>query len=236
MLGQAPYVAPRGIARPEAPHTHITITIATLDSPLLTPDSRLSTLDSRRRSGSQYAGRYFSARRSEVDAAFEACRANATAAREWSATVEWQRCRPEALEVHARYVGSGGSGEEATPPFVMRALYGRHVRLLTVVRNPVDRIETAFWCVEGWAGGCSRGMGWRLGSDAHQSGEKFMPSACMPARTAVGRGVHACVHAFLHTQLRACIHRRFHKQFWSVKGATAAGFHAYAEEQVPRLG
>ncbi len=32
-----------------------------------------------------------------------------------------------------------------------------------------------------------------------------------------------------------CTHHRFHKQFWSVKGATAAGFHAYVEEQVPPM-
>ena len=44
-------------------------------------------------------------------------------------------------------MGDGGVGEEATPPYVMRALYGSSpkVRLLAVVRNPTDRLESSFW-------------------------------------------------------------------------------------------
>jgi hypothetical protein len=73
------------------------------------------------------------------------------------------------LGAHAELIGTGGVCQEATPPFVMRALYGQHVRIVAALRSPVDRIETAFW---------------------------------------------------------------FHKQFWAPKGASAAGLHAFAVEQV----
>ena len=94
----------------------------------------------------------------------------------------WQTCRPAAMKAHDTALGTGGSGHEATPPFVMRALYGPkvrlrrttlpwanglpssrvhtsvgsvytstqlahaiQVRLVSALRNPVDRLETSFW-------------------------------------------------------------------------------------------
>ncbi|KAL1510475.1 hypothetical protein AB1Y20_006780 [Prymnesium parvum] len=57
----------------------------------------------------------------------------------------WEVCRPAALAAHDAAVGSGGSGREATPPFVMKALYGAHVRIISALRNPVDRLEISFW-------------------------------------------------------------------------------------------
>ena len=53
----------------------------------------------------------------------------------------WQVCRPEALRAHDAAMGTGGAGKEATPPFVMRALYGTRVRVISAIRNPVDRLE-----------------------------------------------------------------------------------------------
>lgn len=57
----------------------------------------------------------------------------------------WPKCRMPALAAHDKAVGTGGVGKEATPPYVMRTLYGNSVKLITVLRNPVDRLETAFW-------------------------------------------------------------------------------------------
>ena len=57
----------------------------------------------------------------------------------------WQVCRPQALAAHDAAMGTGGVGLEATPPFVMRALYGERVRLVAALRSPVDRLETSFW-------------------------------------------------------------------------------------------
>ena len=37
----------------------------------------------------------------------------------------WPICRPAAMRVHDAAMGSGGVGQEATPPFVMRTLYGQ---------------------------------------------------------------------------------------------------------------
>ena len=61
----------------------------------------------------------------------------------------WRTCRPEALAKHDAGVGTGGVGHEVTPPFVMRAVYGsRSPTLIALLRNPVDRLETSFWCRE----------------------------------------------------------------------------------------
>ena len=58
----------------------------------------------------------------------------------------WQVCRPLALAAHDKAMGSAGSGAEATPPFVLRALYGGGpIRLISALRHPVDRLETSFW-------------------------------------------------------------------------------------------
>ena len=43
---------------------------------------------------------------------------------EYYANVMWQKCRPKALRAHDLAVGTGGSGKEVTPPFVMKNLYG----------------------------------------------------------------------------------------------------------------
>ena len=37
----------------------------------------------------------------------------------------WPICRPAAMLAHDRAMGRGGAGQEATPPFVMRTLYGQ---------------------------------------------------------------------------------------------------------------
>lgn len=65
---------------------------------------------------------------------------------EYFGSVMWQTCRPAALAAHDAATGTGGPGAELTPPFAMRNVYGAsHGRLLLVLRNPVDRLETAFW-------------------------------------------------------------------------------------------
>ena len=51
--------------------------------------------------------------------------------------------RPAALKAHD--LAPGRAGQRATPPFVMRALYGRdRVRIVAAVRHPVDRLETSY--------------------------------------------------------------------------------------------
>ena len=82
----------------------------------------------------EYAGRYWFA---AVDA-YEECRhSNATSAGSHSCDI---------LRAHNQTIGTDGTGNEATPPFVLRALYGRqHVKIVLTLRNPVDRLETAFW-------------------------------------------------------------------------------------------
>ena len=37
------------------------------------------------------------------------------------------------------------SAISATPPFVMRTLYGDKVKIISALRNPIDRLETSFW-------------------------------------------------------------------------------------------
>ena len=65
---------------------------------------------------------------------------------DYYATSMWQVCRPAALAAHDAAVGTGGAGFEATPPLVMRALYGAsRIKLISALRNPVDRIEESFW-------------------------------------------------------------------------------------------
>ena len=61
----------------------------------------------------------------------------------------WQTCRPGAMRAHDAALGRGGSGHEATPPFVMRALYGPKVRLVsTGSYMPLPAVTWAdFWYV-----------------------------------------------------------------------------------------
>ena len=50
------------------------------------------------------------------------------------------------MRVHDAAMGSGGVGQEATPPFVMRTLYGQgRAKVISALRHPVDRLETSFW-------------------------------------------------------------------------------------------
>jgi hypothetical protein len=91
-----------------------------------------------------FAGRYLSS----WGKAYDPCKAREIAAHpdsDYYETSMWQVCRPLAMRAHDTAVGVLGSGREATPPFVLRALYGTRVRLISAVRNPVDRLETAFW-------------------------------------------------------------------------------------------
>lgn len=58
----------------------------------------------------------------------------------------WPICRPAAMRAHDAAMGSGGVGQEATPPFVMRTLYGQgRAKVISALRHPVDRLETSFW-------------------------------------------------------------------------------------------
>ena len=58
----------------------------------------------------------------------------------------WPICRPAAMRAHDAAMGTGGVGHEATPPFVMRTLYGSsRAKVVSALRHPVDRLETSFW-------------------------------------------------------------------------------------------
>lgn len=52
----------------------------------------------------------------------------------------WPVCRPRALKAHDDAMGTGGAGHEATPPFVMRALYGPKVRIISALGHLVDQL------------------------------------------------------------------------------------------------
>ena len=59
------------------------------------------------------------------------------------------RCKGRALAAHDRAVALAASPEgrpalNVTPPFHLRAFYGARVKLLAVVRSPVDRVRHAF--------------------------------------------------------------------------------------------
>ena len=70
------------------------------------------------------------------------------AGRYWTAGVEaYERCRTgrtggtpdsscEVLNSHGDAIGRGGIAKEATPPFVLRALYGSRVKLVAALRSP----------------------------------------------------------------------------------------------------
>ena len=92
-----------------------------------------------------FAGRYTSA----WGKAYGPCKTKEMAALpkgvDYYATKMWQVCRPAALAAHDKAMGTGGPGKEATPPFVMRSLYGPRVRVISALRSPVDRLETSFW-------------------------------------------------------------------------------------------
>ena len=89
-----------------------------------------------------FAGRYTSA----WGKAYGPCKARESAKPgDYYANAMWQVCRPAALAAHDAAMGVGGAGHEATPPFVMKALYGPRVKVISALRNPVDRLETSFW-------------------------------------------------------------------------------------------
>jgi len=68
-------------------------------------------------------------------------------AKQFFRSTAWTKCRPEALAAHDAATGTGGAGHEATPPFLLRALYpaGAIVKVLAVLRQPTDRLVTSFW-------------------------------------------------------------------------------------------
>ena len=89
-----------------------------------------------------FAGRYTSA----WGKAYGPCKTREVAkGGDYYSKAMWQVCRPEALAAHDAAMGTGGPGHEATPPFVMKAVYGARVRIISAIRNPVDRLETSFW-------------------------------------------------------------------------------------------
>ena len=92
-----------------------------------------------------FAGRYTSA----WGKAYGPCKENEmktpSGPEDYYAVRMWRTCRPQALAAHDKALGNGGVGFEATPPFVMRTLYGSHAKVISAVRNPVDRLETSFW-------------------------------------------------------------------------------------------
>ena len=76
----------------------------------------------------------------------EALRASGKPEGHYYGGLMWSKCRPEALAAHDAATGTGGVGHEMTPPFVMKAVYGpRRPRLVALVRDPIDRLETSFW-------------------------------------------------------------------------------------------
>ena len=92
-----------------------------------------------------FAGRYTSAWGNEYGPCKESQIAKDPHA-DYYAKYMWQVCRPRAIKAHDLAMGTGGSGKEATPPFVMKALYGpSRVKVISALRNPVDRLETSFW-------------------------------------------------------------------------------------------
>ena len=92
-----------------------------------------------------FAGRYTSA----WGKAYGPCKttemANLPKGVDYYATKMWQVCRPRALAAHDKARGTGGAGKEATPPVVMKNVYGTRVRVISALRSPVDRLETSFW-------------------------------------------------------------------------------------------
>lgn len=58
-------------------------------------------------------------------------------------------CKAKALAAHDREVALPAAGAtpalNATPPFLMRAFYGSRVKLIAIVRSPIDRLRTAFY-------------------------------------------------------------------------------------------
>ena len=92
------------------------------------------------------AGRY--AR--EWENSYWPCKAEAVrthSARHFFRVLTWTKCRPEALAAHDAAHGTGGPGQELTPPLVLRMLYPAAAapKVILVVRNPTDRFETSFW-------------------------------------------------------------------------------------------
>lgn len=73
------------------------------------------------------------------------------AGRYWSAPFEMRERTNNtgtaaAIQTHDEAMGTKGIGTEPTPPFVMLQLYhSAPVRIIATLRNPVDRLETAFW-------------------------------------------------------------------------------------------
>ena len=95
-----------------------------------------------------FAGRYTSAWGRFYGPCKDEYMKKATAqGKDYYSTYLWPVCRPGALGAHDRAMGTEGAGSEATPPFVLKALYGgaAKVRVLSALRHPVDRLETAFW-------------------------------------------------------------------------------------------
>ena len=93
----------------------------------------------------EYAGRFLSA----MNAAYRACReretANSSARASFAKERDWQICHAQAVREHDAAVGTGGSGREATPPFVLRAVYGSRARIVSALRHPIDRLENAYY-------------------------------------------------------------------------------------------
>lgn len=58
---------------------------------------------------------------------------------------QWSTCKPSALAAHDRAVNVPHSSVNVTPPYVMRQFYGERVRLLVLLRCPVDRLIHAFY-------------------------------------------------------------------------------------------
>ena len=99
-----------------------------------------------------FAARYLAA----WNAAYDACkkteiaslRANGKPESEYYGAHMWRTCRPRALAAHDATAGTGGTGAEATPPYVLRMLYQSQpelLRLLLVLRNPITRLEVSYW-------------------------------------------------------------------------------------------
>lgn len=95
-----------------------------------------------------FAGRFGSTYLNE----FSKCKTELAKAGESSQEIEHRTCAPRALAAHDAAIGTSGPGKEATPPYALRLMFGTNVKIVAVVRNPVDRLESAFWLHDHYPG------------------------------------------------------------------------------------
>ena len=122
----------------------------------------------------------------------------------------WSTCRPRALAAHDAAAGTGGTGSEATPPYILRQMYGHaSLKVVMLLRNPVDRLETSFWIhphypmrygpnADGLHRYVTEQMGAFLSCEASHGTRRAPPTDTTPPRPTA----HTCTYP--HT--RTCAH------------------------------